>query len=85
MGAQIDLLFDRDDGIVTICEIKYSEKPYAIDKDYYNNLINKIAVYKRESRTNKQTFVVMVAANGLKQNECSGFIVKVVLLEDLFK
>lgn len=85
MGAQIDLLFDRNDGIVTICEIKYSEKPYVIDKDYYNNLINKIAVYKRESRTNKQIFAVMVAANGLKQNEYSGFIVKVVLLEDLFK
>lgn len=84
LGAQIDLLFDRDDGITTVCEIKYSEKPFIIDKDYYNKLINKISVYKRENRTNKQIFITMVAAHGLKQNEYSGLIVKVVSLDDLF-
>ena len=85
IGAQIDLLFDRDDGITTICEIKYSDKPYLIDKDYYNRLINKIAVYKRESRTNKQIFVAMITASGLKQNEYSGIVIKTLVLEDLFK
>src|SRR5262249_38225205 len=31
-GAQIDLLFDRDDDSITICEIKYTQEPFSIDK-----------------------------------------------------
>ena len=38
-GAQIDLLFDRMDGAVTICEIKYSAKPFVINKQYAKNLV----------------------------------------------
>ena len=37
-GAQIDLLFDRLDDAITICEIKYSEKPFVINKQYAKNL-----------------------------------------------
>jgi AAA+ ATPase superfamily predicted ATPase len=67
-GAQIDLLFDRDDGVVTICEIKYSDTQFVIDKKYASNLNNKINVYKKQSRTDKQIFIAMITANSLKSN-----------------
>ena len=85
-GAQIDLLFERDDGVVTVCEIKYSSEPFAIDKACYLNLLNKIKVYKRETGSKKQIFVAMISANGLKETIYSEEIVTgLVTLDDFFK
>lgn len=84
-GAQIDLLFDRDDDVITICEIKYTAEPFAITKEYANNLRNKIRVFKEKTRTKKQIFLVMITANGIKDNGYSDELVQaVVTLEDLF-
>lgn len=85
-GAQIDLLFDRDDGVVTICEIKNSENPFAIDKSYYQELIRKMNVFKKQTRTKKQLFLSMITAHGLKQTIYSEELVNsIVTVEDLFK
>lgn len=84
-GAQIDLLFDRSDESITICEIKYSNQPFAIDKQYYNNLLNKIEVFKKITRTTKQIFTALISANGLKPTIYSEHLISdVVTLKDLF-
>lgn len=84
-GAQIDLLFDRDDDTITICEIKYTTEPFAITKEYAQNLKNKIAVFKEKTRTKKNIFLVMISANGIKETIYSEELVQgVVTLEDLF-
>ena len=44
-GTQIDLLFDRDDNSITICEIKYSDKLYSITKEYSQKLKKKIEIF----------------------------------------
>ena len=85
-GAQIDLLFDRHDGAITVCEIKYNEKPYEIDKSYSLNLKNKIEVYQKQAKTQKQIFLAMITANGLKKSKYSEEMVTgVVTLSDLFE
>ncbi len=85
-GAQIDLLFDRDDGAITICEIKYNEQPFSIDKECSQKLINKVEVYKQQSKTRKQIFLVMISANGIKPTMYSEEIIDgVVTLDDLFR
>lgn len=43
-GAQIDLLIDRRDRVVSICEMKYSINEFLIDKSYDMNLRNKIGM-----------------------------------------
>lgn len=84
-GMQIDLLFDRKDNAVTIGEMKCTEKPFIIDKQYYQCLQNKINMYKLETKTNKQIFVALISAAGVKENIYSEEIVdKVVILSDLF-
>ncbi|MBS0358109.1 MAG: AAA family ATPase [Proteobacteria bacterium] len=70
-GAQIDLLFDRDDDSITLCEIKYSDKPFVITKEYADKLRQKIEVFKRVTRTTKQIFIVIIATNGIKKNKYS--------------
>lgn len=84
-GAQIDLLFDRDDDSITICEIKYCDKPFIITKEYAEKLRKKVEIFKKITRTNKQIFIVMISSSGLKQNQYSNNLIsQVVTLEDLF-
>lgn len=85
-GAQIDLLFDRPDGVITLCEIKYTEHPFSIDKAYAKNLLHKIEVYQKHTHTKKQIFMTMVTSGGLKPTLYSEeLITQHVDLEALFK
>lgn len=84
-GAQIDLLFDRDDDAITICEIKYTAKPFEIDKQYADNLQNKVKIFREVTRTDKQIFIAMISANGLKSTIYSEDLVSsVIMLNDFF-
>lgn len=84
-GAQIDLLFDRDDDAITLCEIKYTNEPFLIDKQYAENLRKKIEVFKRVTRTKKQIFLALISANGIKKNLHSEELINdTATLDDLF-
>lgn len=86
LGAQIDLLFDRDDHSITICEIKFSNKLYDINKDYYQKLKQKVDVFIKVTGVKKQIFIAMISANGIKKNKYSAELVSgIVTLEELFK
>ncbi|MBP9694144.1 MAG: AAA family ATPase [Alphaproteobacteria bacterium] len=67
-GAQIDLLFDRDDDSITICEIKYTSAPYTIDKKSADQLKQRLKVFKTVTRTKKHLFLSIISANGLKES-----------------
>ena len=85
-GAQIDLLFDRKDDAVTVCEIKYSQQPYVLNKDTIAMLNRKIKVFKEKTRTKKQIFTALISANGVKNNAYAEDLLSgIVTMEDLFK
>lgn len=85
-GAQIDLLFDRQDGVITLCEIKCSENPFAIDKAIYQELIKKMEIFRKQTRTKKQLFLTMITTHGVKPTVYSEeLIAGQVTLEDLFR
>ncbi len=89
-GAQIDLLFDRQDDAITLCEIKYSDKPYTIEKAYAKILDQKVEVFEknyptRKNPTKKQLFLSMITTFGIKKNLYSEEIIQnEVTLDDLF-
>lgn len=84
-GAQIDLLFDRNDDAITICEIKYTDQPFKIDKSYYQSLQDKINVFRKATKTKKQIFLTFIASSGLKNSiYTEDGIASVVQLDDLF-
>ena len=85
-GAQIDLLFDRDDGVVTICEIKYNQQPFQINKQYAKNLQHKMDAFKQATKLNKQIYLSMVTLAPLKKNLYSEELVRSkATVEDLFE
>jgi hypothetical protein len=83
-GAQIDLLIDRNDSVINLCEIKYSINPYTINKKYAENLRNKIGVFKEETKSHKSIFLTFITTFGVAQNEYSGMVQNEVKLKDLF-
>lgn len=84
-GAQIDLLFDRNDGTITLCEIKYSKEPFVIDKQCAKDLMRKVNVFKSKTRTTKQIFVAMVSSSGIRPTMYSEeLITNVITLDNIF-
>jgi uncharacterized protein len=75
-GAQIDLIIDRRDRVINLCEIKYSINKYTISKNYDQTLRNKIATFKENTKTNKSIFLTMITTFGLHANEYSRSIVQ---------
>ncbi len=84
-GAQIDLLIDRNDHVINLCEIKYSIAEFVIDKKYDETLRTKKAALIRETQTRKAIHQTMVTTYGVKRNEYSGQVQSEVKMENLFR
>jgi len=85
-GSQIDLLFDRADDAITLCEIKYCDKPFTITKEYVDVLKRKIEVFKEQTKTKKQLFFSFISINGIKNNfYAEDMVSNVVMLDDFFR
>lgn len=74
-GAQIDLLIDRKDMCINLCEMKHSETPFVIDKKYAETLRTRAKVFVDVTGTKKTPFITMVTSAGLKANEHSASVV----------
>jgi len=83
--AQIDLIINRKDGIINLCEIKFSGKEFMIDKNYEANLRNKLFTFKEKVKTRKAVHLLMLTTYGLTKNKYSGIVQKEIILDDLFK
>jgi hypothetical protein len=83
-GAQIDLLIDRRDHAINVCEVKFSDGEFVIDKDYSLRLRNKIAAFKAATKTKKSLVPTMITTFGVKRNQYSGKVQQEVVLDDLF-
>lgn len=67
--AQIDLVIDRRDKVINLCEMKFSINPFSIDKAYADALRHKIGLFKSVTGTNKAVFLTLVTTFGLVRNE----------------
>ncbi|HOZ88540.1 MAG TPA: hypothetical protein PL029_12325 [Bacteroidia bacterium] len=83
-GAQIDLVIDRRDGVINLCEMKFSINPYTIDKSYAALLRNKAGTFKSETQTRKSVFITMVTTFGLQTNAYSGNVQNDLKMQALF-
>ena len=83
-GAQIDLLIDRADNVINICEMKYSSGKYTLSKNDCESIDNKIDAFKAVSNTAKSIHLTLVTTNGLAENAYSHRPQNVLVLDDLF-
>jgi AAA+ ATPase superfamily predicted ATPase len=83
-GAQIDLVIDRKDDTINLCEAKYSNKPYELLENDVLDLQRKKEVFLRETATRKSLHLTMITAKGLVHNANHNSIQSEVTLDDLF-
>lgn len=84
-GAQIDLVINRRDNCINLCEMKFYAEPFVIDKKYAALLQQKKRVFKQETGTNKQLFITLVTSLPMTANQYSvGLIDQQVVLDQLF-
>ena len=85
-GAQIDLLLDRQDKVINLCEMKFANGEFVINKKYAEELENKITVFRSETKTRSVVFPTMITTYGVKKNGYYREIMQgEVVMEDLFK
>jgi AAA+ ATPase superfamily predicted ATPase len=83
-NAQIDLIIDRDDNVINLCEIKFHSSSFVIDRKYYLNIKNKIAEFEHGLARNKNVFFTLVLASDFKENEYSRELIDSVLNLKIF-
>ncbi len=83
-GAQIDIIIDRTDNTINLCEVKYSESLYSLDKEEYMKIQNRISVFKEVTNTRSSIIPTMITTFGMKEGTYSDQIVAKIDMEDLF-
>ena len=84
-GAQIDMMIDRQDNTINLCEMKFSSKAFTIDKDYHLNLLNKIDCVQEYTNHKKTIILTMITTCGIDHNGYWNIVQKEVTMDDLFK
>jgi uncharacterized protein len=84
-GAQCDMIIDRYDNVINLCEIKFTQRPFLISKSYANEIEKKITAFSHFNKIRKTIFLTFVSANGLQENIYSKNLVQnLIVLDDLF-
>ncbi|MEM6317800.1 MAG: ATP-binding protein [Bacteroidota bacterium] len=84
-GTQIDLIIDRGDQTINICEIRFNTSKYEVTKKDVLNFQNKKTVFKYHTKTNKHLFLTLITTIGVIENSNRlNHVDQVVTLDDLF-
>ena len=78
------MLIDRKDGIVNLCEMKFSQKEYAIDKEEFAKIRNRIEAVRETIGAKRPIHLTIVTANGLAHNMYWNNVQSEITLDDLF-
>ncbi len=85
-GMQADMLVNRADNIVNLCEMKFYDAPFTITKKYAGELRNKREAIRKAAPPKKVVFITMVTCFGLQENSyATELIQQQVKAEELFK
>ena len=84
-GVQIDLLINRNDNVLNMCEIKYYSGPFKVDKEYYAKILGRQTNLAEKVSPKISIHSTLITTFGLKDNEYSGAFVNTVTLNDLFR
>lgn len=84
-GMQIDLVIDRDDRKICLCEMKFRQGMFSVDRDYATKIQQRISRTMELTKQAKPIISVLITTYGLQRNDYSGKFQRVITLEDLFQ
>ena len=74
-NAQVDMVIDRDDNWINLCEMKFSNDVFTIDASYLKRLQTKKRAFKKDKAKRKGIYTTMLTTNGVRPNKYSTAIV----------
>jgi len=83
-GAQIDLVIERGDHFVHLCEMKFSASPYIITSDYAEKIRNRMSLFKEKTKSTSSPLCTFVTTFGVSKGANYSVVNKELLSEDLF-
>lgn len=83
-GAQIDIIIERADNMINLCEVKYSEHEYLLDKEEFLKIRNRVEAFRKETGTRSTILPTLITTFGLKKGMYENQIVAKVTMDDLF-
>lgn len=84
-GRQIDMLIERRDNVINICEAKFSNKPFTVTESYLQEMYARMEDFRNFTKTDAALHLTMIASAGIAPNEYAESINNVITLDDLFK
>ena len=83
-GTQIDLLIQRKDNVVNMCEMKFYSEEFSVNKSYHMRLVHRMNTLVEKVSRKTVIHSTLVTTYGLAYNQYFGDFVNVVTLDDLF-
>ncbi|MBR2824497.1 MAG: ATP-binding protein [Clostridia bacterium] len=83
-GGQIDLILDRSDQVMNLCEMKYSQSEYIISKALMESIRERTELFRREQKTKKNLRCTFVTLYGIKPGKYSALVDSQITMNDLF-
>ena len=83
-GAQIDLVLNRGDHVVDLCEMKYSGSTFVVTAEYEKILRERKAAFAHFTHTRSALHNILITTYGLNKNKYSSVFNAIVTADDLF-
>lgn len=84
-GTQIDLIIDRSDNVVNMCELKYYSDDFSVDGSYYRALLRRQDALRKEVSSKTSIQSTLITTFGLTKNKYHSVFSNVITLDDLFE
>ena len=82
--TQVDLIIERADRLVNLCEIKFTQGEYTIDSQEDMKMRNRMMTFSRETKNKSGVIPTWVTPYGLSHNEYAQQVLYQVTMDDLF-
>lgn len=83
--AQIDLIINRADNVINLCEMKWSNDKFSITKKYAEELQRKLQIFMEVTKTKKVPVQTLITTNGVSLNSFRDYVQKEIILSQLFR
>ena len=83
--AQIDLVIERSDRVVHLCEMKFSKNEYVITSDYENTLRRRMGAFEAETGIERGVNLSFVTTYGVANVNSHSIVNDNIVLSDLFE
>jgi uncharacterized protein len=67
-GVQIDMIIDRNDNAVNLCEMKFYNTSFEMDKSYASKIQHKKELFIQRTKSKKNVFVTLITLHGANPN-----------------